>query len=142
MYADVAALGHFSWLLRKRGWVLVIDVGVKLQIEQARETEQSAKRNDGAARGIAMYSATSLCTFIMSLFIPFYFCLSFLYIFWQISLLYPSFTFILLFFLFPSFAFLFLLPALSVPSLFFSSLFHFTVLHLLKCFRKIAKDGY
>jgi hypothetical protein len=78
MYADVAALGHFSWLLRKRGWVLVIDVGVKLQRGQAREAEQCAKRNDGAARGIATHSLTSFYTCIISLFMPFYFSLSFL----------------------------------------------------------------
>jgi len=50
MYADVTALGHFSWSLRRRGWVYVIDVGAKLQREQAREAEQCARRNDGVAR--------------------------------------------------------------------------------------------
>ena len=53
VYADVRALGHFSWVRRRRGWVYVIDVGVKLQREQAREAEKCARRNDGAARVIA-----------------------------------------------------------------------------------------
>ena len=56
MYADVTALGHFSWVRRRRGWVYVIDVGVKLQREQAREAEQCVRRNDGASTGIATYS--------------------------------------------------------------------------------------
>jgi len=78
MYADVTALGHFSWRLRRRDLVCVIDVGVKLQRKQAREAEQCARKNDGAATGIAKYSVNLLYKFIISLFIPFYFCLSLL----------------------------------------------------------------
>jgi hypothetical protein len=71
MYVDVTALGHFSRLLRRRGWVSVIDVGVKLQREQAREAEQCARRNDGAARGLATYSVSLFYMFIISSLVPF-----------------------------------------------------------------------
>lgn len=71
IYVDVTALGHFSRLLRRRGWVLVIDVGMKLQRGQAREAEQCARRNDGAARGIATYSVNLRYTFIISPLFPF-----------------------------------------------------------------------
>jgi hypothetical protein len=71
MYVDVRTLGHFSRLFRRRGWVLVIDVGMKQQREQARDAEQCARRNDGVARGIATYSVHLLYTFIISPLFPF-----------------------------------------------------------------------